>query len=185
MALSLVRFDSECEELRRNVLRLHIIANSDSDEDQQLKLAVRDAVLRTADGFFEKNMTLREAEKTVEDHLPQLQAAANNVIAGNGKKYAADITLEDSFFETREYEDFTLPAGTYRSVMVRLGKAKGKNWWCVVFPAICIPAAAPEARLTDAVSKDAARVADNPDRYQMRFKIVEIWQDFKKFLRDQ
>lgn len=183
ITVSMVRFDGDCRELRENILRLHIIANSDSAEDQRVKLAVRDEILKRSDAFFENGMTLREAEEAVTRHLPDLQAAANGVLAAQGKGYTAVVSVEDSFFETREYEDFTLPAGIYRSVMVRIGEAKGKNWWCVVFPALCVPAASPDARLRDAVSEDAAEVASRPERYKMRFKIVEVFEDFKNFFR--
>ena len=185
ITVSMVRFDSSCEELRENVLRLHIIANSDAQEDQQVKLSVRDEILKVSSDFLKNDMDLTEAEKAVSDHFDILERAANATLAKAGYNYTAAVTLEDSYFETREYETFTLPAGTYRSVMVRLGKAKGKNWWCVVFPALCIPAAAPEARLSDAVSPGAAEVAEHPGQYKIRFKIVEIIEDLKKFLRDQ
>ena len=185
VTVSMVRFDSNCEELRENILRLHIIANSDSAEDQRVKLAVRDEILKRSDALLKNGMTLEEAEEVVTQNLPDLQSAANGVLAAEGKGYTAAVSVEDSYFETREYEDFTLPAGTYRSVMVRIGEAKGKNWWCVVFPALCVPAAAPDARLHDAVSEDAATVASRPGRYKMRFKIVEIFEDFKKILRDK
>ena len=183
--LSFTRFDASCEALRRHVLRLHIIANSDSAEDQQIKLAVRDRILEKAAVFAEGQTDRALAEEAVRRHLPELEREADAVLAENGYAYTARVTIEDSFFETREYEAFTLPAGTYRSVMVRLGQAKGKNWWCVVFPAVCIPAAAPQARLSDAVPRRDAAVAEHPERYEMRFKAVEWYEDLKKFLNRQ
>ena len=185
ITLSMVHFDSDCRELRQNVLRLHIIANSDSAEDQRVKLAVRDEILKVSDGFLQNGMTREEAESAVKQNLSDFTSAANSVLSSEGKSYTAAVSVENSYFETREYDDFTLPAGTYRSVMVRIGKAEGKNWWCVVFPALCVPAAAPDARLHDAVSEDAATVASRPERYKIRFKIVEMVENFKKFLRDE
>lgn len=178
---STAKFDASCEDLRQNVLRLHIIANSDSEEDQALKLKVRDAVLKQSDGIFDGNTDMKSAEAAVLAYLDEFCETANSVIRESGFDYTADVQLADSFFETREYEDFTLPAGTYRSLLIKLGKAEGKNWWCVVFPAVCVPAAA-DAQLSDSVNSESAAVAEHPQRYVMRFKAVEIYEDIKKFL---
>ena len=101
---------------------------------------------------------------------------------GGGVGYGAAAEIGNSYFETREYDTFTLPAGNYRSLIIRLGKAEGKNWWCVVFPAVCIPAAAPGAELSDSTSEASAEIAEHPQKYIMRFKAVEIFEDFKRRL---
>ena len=105
-------------------------------------------------------------------------------ISENGFSYGASAEIGNSYFETREYEDFTLPAGNYRSLIIRLGKAQGKNWWCVIFPAVCIPAAT-DASLSDSASDTSAQIAEHPQKYVMRFKTVEIYEDLKKFLNDK
>ena len=94
--------------------------------------------------------------------------------------YGAEASVGDSYFETREYEDFTLPAGNYRSLIIRLGSAEGKNWWCVVFPGVCVPAAS-DARLSDSTCEESASIAEHPKKYEIRFKAVEIYEDIKKF----
>lgn len=179
MALSMARFDAACDDLRGGVLRLHIRANSDSAEDQAVKIAVRDALLEETDEIFSADTELSEAEDSARKNIARLTAAANRVLAENGFDYLATVIVGDAYFETRGYEDFTLPAGTYCSLIVKLGSGEGKNWWCVVFPAICVPAA--QARLEDGVPQTACEVAKQPQRYTVRFKTVEIIEDLKHF----
>ena len=178
--MSFARFDAACEDLRQNVLRLHIIANSNSEADQAVKLLVRDRILEETADIFSGAAGLNEAEKRAAENLWNIAECAEETLKANGFGYGATAEIGNSYFETREYESFTLPAGNYRSLIIRLGKAEGKNWWCVVFPAVCIPAAAPEAELSDSTSRTSAEIAEHPQKYIMRFKAVEIFEDFKK-----
>lgn len=182
ISVSFARFDAACEDLRQNVLRLHIIANSNSEADQAVKLLVRDRVLSETSDIFAGAEGLAEAEKKATERLGDIADCADETLKNNGFVYGATAEIGNSYFETREYETFTLPAGNYRSLIIRLGKAKGKNWWCVVFPAVCIPAAAPNADLSDSASKASAEIAEHPQKYVMRFKAVEIIEDLKKRL---
>lgn len=177
--LSFSGFEGKCDALRKGVLRLHIIANSDSEADQLVKLLVRDRILTEANTIFGAADGLTAAEEAATAALDELRTAAEEVLSENGFAYGVSAKLGDSYFETREYEDFTLPAGNYRSLIIRLGKAEGKNWWCVVFPSVCLPAAG-NARLSDSVSQEAAEIAEKPDKYIMRFKAAELYEDFKK-----
>ena len=179
---SFSRFNAVCDDLRSNVLRMHIIANSDSEEDQNLKLKIRDRILSETSLIFDRDTDLNEAVKITKDKLPELEATANEVIKENGFNYTATVSVGDSYFETREYEDFTLPAGTYRSLIIRLGKAEGKNWWCVIFPGVCLPSAS-DSHLSDTVRDESAKVAEHPQKYVMRFKTVEIYEDLKKIIK--
>lgn len=183
--LSTARFDAACDDLRHNVLRLHIIANSDSDADQAVKIKVRDRILEETSAVFENKTNLSEAEGAVEERLNDFEEIAKSVLCENGFDYGASAELGTDFFETREYESFTLPAGNYRSLIIRLGKAEGKNWWCVVFPAVCVPAASPDARLSDSASEESALIAEHPQKYIMKFKAVEIYEDFKRRLKSR
>lgn len=183
--MSMANFDAACDDLRGNVLRLHIIANSDSEADQAVKLAVRDRILEETADVFENETDIKAAEKSVRENLSRFEKTTEKVLRENGFSYGAAAQIGDSYFETREYDDFTLPAGTYRSLIIRLGKAEGKNWWCVVFPAVCVPAAAPEAELSDSTAKTSAEIAEHPQKYVMRFKTVEIYEDLKKFFADK
>ena len=180
ITLSFARFEVRCDELRENILRLHIVANSDTEADQTLKLAVRDKILENTSTLFEDCTDLISAQAAAQDNLDLIADTAQQVIDENGLSYSAKVSVGDAYFNTREYDDFTLPAGTYRSLIVTLGEGKGKNWWCVVFPAVCLPAAADEASLTDSVSKSSAKVAENPQKYVMKFKTVEIYEGIKQ-----
>lgn len=179
--LSLVGFDSKCDDLRNNVLRLHILANSDSTADQNLKLAVRDAILATGCVEFESCTNLEEALKCAEESLENFKRVAEDTVKEYGYDYKIEVLLDKTYFNTRVYDDFTLPAGFYNALVVKIGKAEGKNWWCVMFPAICVPAAT-DAELSDSVESDSADIALNADKYQIRFKAVEIYQYFKKIV---
>ena len=126
------------QRLAEKLIRLHIVANSDTREDQRVKLLVRDAVLETANGL------LRDAqnpEAALQTGLPELERAANEKLASLGCEETASVSLRRELFPTREYETFRLPTGVYRTLRVSIGQAGGHNWWCVVFPALCLPAA--------------------------------------------
>lgn len=178
MLLSLTGFNAVCDDLRENVLRLHIIANSDSSADQELKLKIRDEILAQTGGAFADAKSLEAAEYETEKRLNEFRDIANKVIKENGFDYEAEVSLGDCFFETRDYETFSLPAGTYRSLIVKLGKAEGKNWWCVIFPSVCIPAAT-DGNLRESVRDESADVAEQSDRYIIKFKAVEIYEKIK------
>ncbi len=177
--LSFANFEMRCDELRQGVLRLHIIANSDSQADQALKLAVRDEILKNSTDIFKYCDSLDDAITTADAQLEKLNQISNNVIKQSGFDYSAKSSVGDSYFDTRVYDDFTLPAGEYKSLIVKLGKAEGKNWWCVVFPCVCVPTAR-DAELDDSVSKEAAKTAENASDYKIRFKSVEIYEEIKK-----
>ena len=179
--LSMSHFNAACDDLRQNVLRLHIIANSDSDDDQQLKLKIRDEILAKTDGLFLKSDNLENAEKTVKSNLDKFQETADNVIKENGFDYTAKVTFGKSSFSTRYYDDFTLPAGEYNSLIITLGEGEGKNWWCVVYPTVCISAAT-KGDLKDTVKAESAQIAKGGKRYVMRFKTVEIYEKIKNYI---
>ena len=178
--LSLVSFEASCEDLRKNVFRLHVIANSDSLEDQGLKLLVRDAILRESDELFLGADTLGEAITSANSNIPVITNIAQTTVRDAGYDYKVTVSVEKSFFDTRVYDDFTLPAGVYDALKIEIGEAKGKNWWCVLFPSICVGAA---GDLSDTVGQNAVTVAKNSSRFIMRFKIVEFYETLKNKLR--
>ncbi len=181
ITLSFARFEVRCDELRKNVLRLHIIANSDEAADQTLKLAVRDKILENTSTLFENCKELSAAETAAQQNLDLIANTAQEVITENGASYGVAASVGDAYFGTREYDDFTLPAGTYRSLIVTLGEGKGKNWWCVVFPSVCLPSASDKAELSDSVSAQSAKVAENPQKYVMKFKTAEIYEEIRQY----
>ena len=180
IVLSFSNFESRCNELRQGVLRLHIIANSDSQADQTLKLAVRDEILKNSTNIFKDCHNVDEAIVAANLNIESINQIANNVIKENGFDYTANVSVGEKDFDTREYDNFTLPAGTYQSLIVDLGNAEGKNWWCVVFPCVCVPTAT-DASLTDSVSLEAANTAQNAPKYEIRFKSIEIYEKIKKY----
>lgn len=180
MLLSMTQFSVLCDDLRENILRLHIIANSDSTEDQTLKLKIRDAILNETGDLFLGVSDLEKAEEQANGHIEDFTRIANRVIKENGFDYSAKVTIGDCFFETREYETFTLPAGNYRSLIIELGKAEGKNWWCVIFPSVCIPAAT-SGDLSDSTDEKSVEIAENSEQYIMKFKTVEIYEKIREW----
>ena len=174
---SVVSFASGCAEVRHDVLRLHVVGASDSEFDQSLKLKVRDAVLEKGGELFDGTVTADEAEKIITPRIDELKAVAEEVLKENGCDYKADITVGEEYFTTRCYEEFTMPAGVYTAVRVNIGSAEGKNWWCVMFPPLCLPAASADA---DAFFTDEEmKIVSSSPRYEPRFKIVEIYESIK------
>ena len=137
-----VSFTKECEPLRERFLRLHILANSDSEEDQRLKLAVRDHILSL--GLFEEAADKLQAEVEANERLHMIEEAANEALRAEGSVHTAKAELVRMYFTTRVYENVTLPAGYYDAVRITIGEGGGKTWWCVLYPPLCIPAAEAE-----------------------------------------
>lgn len=180
LLFGLCRFDAQCEEVRENVLRMHIIANSDSDEDQALKLKVRDALLSLETEVFSDCETEAEAAAAAERYIEDFERVAEQTLKMNGCDCPVTVSVGDAWFETREYESFTLPAGTYEALKVVIGEGKGKNWWCVMFPAVCLPAVTDRnERLEDTLGKENAEVVTAKERYKVRFKVVEVFEKAK------
>lgn len=139
VVLSVTSFGASCGNIRNEVLRMHVIANSDSEEDQAVKRKVRDAVLAAGKDLFDGSVTAAEAETVLDSEKQTLQQAAETVLRENGFSYGVRVEIGKDFFNTRTYDGkVTLPAGEYEAVRVILGEGKGQNWWCVMFPPLCI-----------------------------------------------
>jgi len=175
---SVTAFAADCESIRSDTLRLHILANSDSAADQELKLKVRDAILEKSPTLFEGSVSLEDAVKSAEASLSEIKATAEEEIFANGYNYSVNAYLCDMYFETREYEEFTLPAGNYKALRIEIGAARGKNWWCVLFPALCIPASQGSAELEDVFSESEISAVTQP-KYKAKFAIVELFERLK------
>ena len=137
----------EQTQLADRVIRFHVIANSDTPEDQALKLQVRDAILAAATPYLDGVQGQQQAQQALEPHLEELAQAGAQVLGEAGMDYPITVSIQDVWFPTREYTDFALPAGTYRSLQVILGDGVGHNWWCVVFPPLCTSAAEADSAL--------------------------------------
>lgn len=161
----------------RNTLRLHIIANSDSPRDQQIKLEVRDEVLKAEELVFSEADNFAEALENAEDNLCSIEDRLNKYLAAGNTGYTARCSLERFCFDTRQYAGFALPKGEYTALTVRLGKGQGKNWWCVIYPALCSQSCG-ELALEN--SSDYIKT----DKITARFKIAEIFEDVKKLVSE-
>ena len=182
VVFSVIGFGKECEDIRDDVVRLHILANSDSEADQQVKLAVRDALLNGGKELFNGTVNKDSAEYMLEVQKDELIRIADNVLKENGFNYTAQIYLTKEYFTTRTYENFTLPAGEYLALKVVLGSGEGHNWWCVMVPPLCLPAASENADIDAVFGEDGADIIQSGAKYEIRFKIVEIIESIKSHL---
>ncbi|MGN0443252.1 MAG: stage II sporulation protein R [Acutalibacteraceae bacterium] len=176
--------DKTCDNIKENVLRLHVIANSDSEEDQKLKLAVRDAVLFAGSPLFDGEVNTKNATEIAKSETEYLEQAAQAVIDEQGFDYGVKIEVGKSRFPTRVYEDVTLPAGEYTAVRVILGKGEGHNWWCVMFPPMCLSAAEGDVTLSDVLSQDALELTRSGKKYEVKFKLIEWYENIKAAIND-
>lgn len=168
----------EQQELADSVIRFHVIANSDSQEDQALKLRVRDEVLAQAECFYPEHATLSEARSALEEHLDDLAQAGQAVVNETGYDYQVTAELTNCWFPTKEYEGFALPAGNYNALRIVIGEGKGQNWWCVAFPPLCLGAASETVEeATQAgyfTPGQAALVTEQDEGYVLKFKSLEL-----------
>lgn len=175
----------EQKELADSVIRLHVIANSDSEADQALKLAVRDRVLEEAQGLYPENTTLAQAQAALEGHLNHLAAAGRGAVEEQGYDYPVTAALEDCWFPTKEYEGFALPAGNYTALRVTIGEGKGQNWWCVAFPPLCLGAASETveqaAQAGYFTPGQSALVTGDGEGYVLKFKAMELLGEIQGF----
>jgi len=179
--MSLACFDASCEEIRDNVLRLHILANSDSEADQEVKIKVRDALLKEFGTLFDGATTLNEAKALAENNIEKLEQTAQKTLAAEGYTYPVKVEVAPSDFNTRVYGDLTIPAGNYMAVRVLLGKAEGQNWWCVCFPNICMGSAAKE--IDRVLDSDSKKIVKSGQKFKVKFKVVEIYEKIKTKLK--
>ena len=164
----------EAQQVKDNTLRLHIIANSNSPVDQQDKLFIRDELLAMEDimPVYANNFT--QAVAQVQGNIDVIEQRVNDILVKSGKDYTARCSLENFYFNTTQYDDFALPKGEYTALTVRLGKAEGNNWWCVMYPALCSQSFCDSAyeNSTDFIKTE---------KLIPRFKVVEIYEDVKNF----
>lgn len=179
IVFSVCGFGADCADVRDNVVRLHVLANSDSEADQNVKLLVRDALLKSGANIFSGALTAEDAVSMLEKERETIISVAENVLRENGFNYDVSVTMQREYFGTREYESFTMPAGEYLALKVIIGKGDGKNWWCVMFPPLCLPAAGEKTDIDAILGKDGAKLIKSNPKYEMRFKIVEIYEQMK------
>ncbi len=177
-SVGFIKDGRKLDQLRESVLRLHIIADSDSEEDQRLKLCVRDAILEQSGELFGEADDLDSAEEAALEAMPEIVDIAENTLKAQGCDSTVRAYLADMEFDERVYGDITMPAGKYRALRIEIGEAKGHNWWCVMYPPLCIPAA------EDVKSRDEKKYFDekeldivyHPKKYRVKFA---LWDKIK------
>ena len=182
LAIGLLPVHGEAE-IYDNVLRLHVLANSDSEEDQALKLEVRDAILAVGQGLFDGVSSRDEAEAILRENLPLFEEVARQTIAERGDSYPVRLELGEEDYPTRTYGSLCFPQGNYLSLRVIIGEGEGQNWWCVLYPPLCMSAAMGERREEEAfiavgLTGDQYRVIteSHEPTYRARLKILEVFE---------
>ena len=174
------------QEIYESVVRLHVLANSDSEEDQALKLRVRDEVLRVTEPLLAGCESREEAAQILERNADKIAAAAQAVVTEQGYDYPVSVLLGKEEYPTRNYENCCFPSGTYVSLRVCIGEAEGQNWWCVLFPPLCLSAASADggqsnedAFISVGLTGEQYKIITETDQvqYRIRFKILETVQD--------
>lgn len=177
---------------RENLIRFHVIANSDSEKDQALKLKVRDAVIDYLKPKLENSMSIEESERIIKGEYDNLEKISKNIISDNGYNYNVEVGLQYSNFPAKQYSSVVLPSGKYKALKVVIGEGKGKNWWCVMFPPLCF--VDEESGVIDEKTDKKLQEVLTPEEYDLimaknktevedlkfKFKIIEVLQGVLK-----
>lgn len=182
---SICSFAKTSQEIRSDVLRLHVIANSDSSVDQNLKIRLRDFLLEEGKSIFDGSVNVENAVEKIEPQIPALEKSAKEFIKASGFDYDVKISLSREYFTTRTYETVTLPAGRYLALRVVIGTGEGHNWWCVMFPPMCVPAADKKDEIENIFTEDEIKLVESSPKYEIRFKVVEICEEIKESLNEK
>ena len=180
-------------DLSKSVFRLHVIANSDSDEDQSLKLQVRDKLLDYMNSITANVRSKNDAIKIAQDHQKDFQIIAEQTILDKGYSYPVTVEIGNYEFPTKQYGDITLPSGYYDALRVKIGKASGHNWWCVMFPPLCfvdvtsgiVPDSSKEQLKENMSSEDYSIISNDNSVTEFKFKIVELFKNFNTRLANK
>ena len=176
---------AEQRKLSQKIIRLHVVANSDSEQDQNDKMKLRDFVLSQIEdlGCMQEN-----AQEVLKKNLPELQSKSQAYLRSIGNLQPVSVSLKNELFPTREYDTFSLPAGVYQSLRVTMGEGNGHNWWCVIFPSICLTANMRELELACTAAGfsygELKLITQADDGYCLKFKTMEILQSIKNRIAD-
>lgn len=170
--------------IAENLIRLHVVANSDSDIDQNLKLKVRDAIVEEVGYLFSDNTNKETARREIEANIDDIECIAQKVVTEAGFDYDVSVTMGSADFPTKVYGNVTLPAGTYEALKVVIGSGNGQNWWCVLFPPLCfvdeaaeMPTESQEILRSSMTDEQYAMVTDSGTMpIKVKFKAYEMWQ---------
>ncbi len=171
-------FEKNCRDISDEVLRIHILADSDSPYDQSLKLQVRDAILDYTDDLYSNVTSKEEAIEVTCDNLSGIISTAESTLKSKGcdKKVNAEICNMD--FNIRHYGDITMPSGNYTALRLTIGSGQGKNWWCVMYPSLCLYTASDARTLEDELTKEQYEVITDTPKFEFKFKLLEYFDYF-------
>ena len=171
------------QKLQNELVRLHVVAASDSEEDQAIKLQVRDAVLESLQDGLADAADIEAAKQYIASQLPKLESVANEVLAAVGCVDVATVSLQVEEFAARVYDTFSLPAGLYDSLRITIGKGEGRNWWCVTFPTLCIPATTEGFEAVAAGAGFSEELTGSlTGEYEVRFYLLDLLGQLENFL---
>lgn len=181
---SLIPFQAQCDNISNDVFRLHILANSDSEYDQSVKLKIRDRVLEYSKSLFESASSKDEAESLISQNLDNITRVAQNELKylGCGQNVKAEI--KKMYFTTRYYDSYTLPSGMYDALRITIGSGKGHNWWCVMYPSICVSAASEQDEKAKRALDDGEYDIIKNEKYSYKFKVVELFEKLCSCFKD-
>lgn len=178
--------DGEQANLAETVIRLHVIANSDSEADQTLKLQVRDRILEQAAELFPADGDVEIVRQSIEGNLSRLAQTGRQVVEEQGYDYPVAAAVKEVWFPTKRYEGFALPAGNYTALQIVIGEGSGRNWWCVVFPPLCLGSVTEELEAAEQAGSftlgQTALITGESGGYVVKFKAMELWENFKRKL---
>lgn len=176
---SVLPFEKECRNISSEVLRIHILADSDSEYDQNLKLKVRDEVLEYTEGLFDKAKSKEQAVKIANNNLENIIKVSEKVLESNGCNKPVSAKITDMNFDTRYYDNITMPSGNYTALRITIGSGEGKNWWCVMYPSLCLYTCSDAESLEDKLSDNQYELITDENEYKFKFKIVEYFNIIK------
>lgn len=173
------------QELSHKLIRLRVVANSDSEYDQNLKLYVRDSVNTCLSEILSDCTNRESAIQAIRENSDIIKSAAENSVRSFGSAHPVNISFQDEYFPTRQYDTFTLPAGEYMSLQIRIGNAEGQNWWCVVFPPLCSELATAETMTEmDFTDHEIEFITSEDNEVVLKFRFLEYISAVKQLLED-
>lgn len=164
------------ESISQKVFRLHILANSDSTQDQNLKLLVKDEILKLSCDVFVNAKSVNEAKHIAEENIKAFENVAQKVIEDNGYTYKVSAYTDEEYFNTRKYDGFVMPAGEYSTLKIVIGSGEGHNWWCVMYPSVCISGCTDDF---DEIMNDEEKEMLTSSKFVPKFKFIELYESIK------
>ncbi len=179
--LTMLPFEARCNNISNEIFRLHILANSDSPEDQELKLKVRDALLEQTEALYQNAKSKQDAETLTAENIDEIIRIAEQTVYDCGYTYRVSAEITNTYFNTRRYGNITMPSGFYDALQIKIGSGSGHNWWCVMYPSLCIGAAASPDTLKKELSSDEMTIVTDESKFRLRFKILEYYETVKSW----